>query len=54
MLDARLFRDGLMWRYPGRNQVHTRELEVKIGLLRAYQVTKMWRIEGSAQNADSH
>lgn len=27
---------------------------MKIGLLRTHQVTKMWRIEGSAENTDPH
>jgi hypothetical protein len=54
MVNAWFLVDWLVRRYSGRNQDHAAELEVNISLLGADQVTKMWRIEGSAQDADSH
>jgi hypothetical protein len=54
MLDARLFIHRFVRRYPGGDKSHAGELKMQLGLLRADEVTKMWRIEGSAENADPH
>jgi len=40
--------------YPGRNQRHSIEFQLKVRLLGADEVTKMWRIEGPAENPDPH
>ncbi len=45
---------GLCGRYPGGDQHHAVESELKVRLLGADQVTKMWRIEGAAEDPDSH
>src|SRR5579859_6316132 len=54
MLDAGFFVDRLVGRDAGRDQHHTIERELKVCLLSAYEVSKMWRIEGSAKDPDPH
>ena len=54
MLYTRLIFDGLVGRYPRRNQYHAIKSQLKVRLLTAYQVTKMWRIERAAEDPDAH
>ena len=54
VLGARLVVDGFVRWYPCRDQHHSVELELKVRLLGADEVTKVWRIERSAQDADAH
>ena len=49
-----LFVDGLVRRYPCGYEHHSREAELNVRLLGAHQVTKMWRIEGPAEDSDAH
>src|SRR4249920_1155296 len=44
MLGARLVLDRLVRRYAGRNEHHSTETQLKVRLLRAHEVTKVWRI----------
>ena len=46
--------DRLVRRNTGRNQHHAVKLEFTVGLLRADEVTKMWRIERTAENSHPH
>jgi hypothetical protein len=54
VLRAGLVVDRLMRRYAGGDQHDSVEAELKVRLLRAHQVTKMWRVEGPAHDSDSH
>ena len=46
--------DRLVRWYARGNQHHLVELQLKVRLLHADEVTKMWRIECSAEDADAH
>src|SRR5205085_12497682 len=46
--------DRLVRRYSRGNKHHLRQAELNVRLLGAHQVTKMWRIERSAQDPDAH
>src|ERR1700722_9422508 len=46
--------EGLVRWYPYGDEHHSREAELNVRLLGAHQVTKMWRIESSAENPDAH
>src|SRR5205085_1523219 len=54
VLGSRLVFDGLVRRYAGGDQGHAVESELKVRLLGADQVTKMWRIERAAEDAYAH
>ena len=54
MFHARLIVDRLVRWYPCRDEHYAFEAELKICLLCADQVTKVWRIEGSAEDPDAH
>ena len=54
VVGTRLVFDALVRWYPCGDQRHSIEFELKVRLLSADEVTKMWRIERPAQNADAH
>ena len=54
VLRAGLVVDGLVRRDPGGHQHHAVEAQLKVRLLGADEVTKMWRVERPAENAQAH
>ena len=54
MIDARFVLQRLVRGYPGGDQDHPCQCKLEVGLLRTDEVTKVWRIERSAEDPDAH